>query len=145
MALFLFTRTILASEPIQVFNGGAMERDFTYIDDIVEAVIRTMDRVPSGDPQWSGDAPDPSSSKAPYRLYNIGNHRPENLLRLIGVLESCLGTKATKTLLPMQPGDVIATYADVDDLAHDVDFAPSKPIEIGVERFVRSYREFYRV
>jgi UDP-glucuronate 4-epimerase len=93
MALFLFTRAIVASEPIQVFNGGAMERDFTYIDDIVEAVIRTLDRVPSGDPQWSGDAPDPSSSKAPDRLYNIGNHRPENPLRLIGALESCLGKR----------------------------------------------------
>jgi UDP-glucuronate 4-epimerase len=145
MALFLFTRAILAGEPIQVFNGGAMERDFTYVDDIVEAVIRVMDRVPTGDPQWSGDAPDPGSSKAPYRLYNIGNHRPENLLRLIEVLESCLGKQATKTLLPMQPGDVVATCADVDELARDVDFAPSTPIEIGVERFVRWYRDFYRV
>jgi UDP-glucuronate 4-epimerase len=145
MALFLFTRAILAGEPIQVFNRGAMERDFTYIDDIVEAVVRVMDRVPTGDPHWSGEAPDPGSSGAPYRLYNIGNHRPENLLRLIEVLEDCLGKKAIKTLLPMQPGDVVATYADVDDLARDVDFAPSTPIEVGVERFVRWYREFYRV
>jgi UDP-glucuronate 4-epimerase len=103
-----------------------------------------MDRVPTGDPHWNGDAPDPGSSKAPYRLYNIGNHRPENLLRLIEVLEDCLGKKAVKTLLPMQPGDVVATCADVDDLARDVDFAPHTPIEIGVERFVRWYREFYR-
>ena len=145
MALFIFTRAILAGEPIPVFNRGAMERDFTYIDDIVEAVVRVMDRVPTGDPHWNGDAPDPGSSKAPYRLYNIGNHRPENLLRLIEVLEDCLGKKAVKTLLPMQPGDVVATCADVDDLARDVDFAPHTPIEIGVERFVRWYREFYRV
>jgi UDP-glucuronate 4-epimerase len=145
MALFIFTRAILAGEPIPVFNRGAMERDFTYIDDIVEAVVRVMDRVPTGDPHWDGDTPDPGSSKAPYRLYNIGNHRPENLLRLIEVLEDCLGKKAVKTLLPMQPGDVVATCADVDDLARDVDFAPHTPIEIGVERFVRWYREFYRV
>jgi UDP-glucuronate 4-epimerase len=145
MALFLFTRAILAGEPIQVFNHGAMERDFTYVDDIVEAVVRVMDRVPTGDPEWSGDAPDPSSSKAPYRLYNIGNHRPENLLRLIEVLEDCLGRKAVKTMMPMQPGDVAATCAGVDDLVRDVDFAPNTPIEIGVERFVRWYREFYGV
>jgi UDP-glucuronate 4-epimerase len=145
MALFVFTRAILAGEPIPVFNRGAMERDFTYIDDIVEAIVRVMDRVPIGDPHWNGDAPDPGSSKAPYRLYNIGNHRPENLLRLIEVLEDCLGKKAVKTLLPMQPGDVVATCADVDDLARDVDFAPHTPIEIGVERFVRWYRDFYRV
>jgi UDP-glucuronate 4-epimerase len=145
MALFIFTRAILAGEPIPVFNRGAMERDFTYIDDIVEAVVRVMDRVPTGDPHWNGDAPDPGSSKAPYRLYNIGNHRPENLLRLIEVLEGCLGKKAVKTLLPMQPGDVVATCADVDDLARDVDFAPHTPIEIGVEHFVRWYRDFYRV
>jgi UDP-glucuronate 4-epimerase len=145
MALFVFTRAILAGEPIPVFNRGAMERDFTYIDDIIEAVVRIMDRVPTGDPHWSGDAPDPGLSKAPYRLYNIGNHRPENLLRLIEVLEDCLGKKAVKSLLPMQPGDVVATCADVEDLARDVDFAPHTPIEIGVERFVRWYRDFYGV
>jgi UDP-glucuronate 4-epimerase len=145
MALFLFTRAILAGEPIPVFNRGAMERDFTYIDDIVEAMVRIVDRIPTGDPRWNSDAPDPGSSKAPYRLYNIGNHRPENLLRLIEVLEDCLGRKATKTLLPMQPGDVVATFADVEDLARDVDFAPSTPIEVGVQRFVQWYREFYRV
>jgi UDP-glucuronate 4-epimerase len=144
MALFLFTRAILAGEPISVFNHGQMERDFTYIDDIVAAVARVMERVPAGDPAWRGDAPDPSSSRAPYRLYNIGNHRPEKLLRLIEVLEDCLGKKAIKNFLPMQPGDVAATFADVEDLARDIDFAPHTPIEVGVERFVRWYRDFYR-
>jgi UDP-glucuronate 4-epimerase len=145
MALFLFTRAILAGEPIPVFNHGKMERDFTYVDDIVESVVRVTERVPAGDPGWSGDDPDPGASRAPYRIYNIGNHRPENLLRLIEVLEECIGKKAIKNFLPMQPGDVRATYADVDDLARDVDFAPRTPIEVGVERFVRWYRDFYRV
>jgi UDP-glucuronate 4-epimerase len=145
MALFLFTRAILAGEPIQVFNHGRMERDFTYIDDIVEAVARLAERVPAPDPAWNGEAPDPGTSAAPYRLYNIGNHRPVPLMRLIEILEDCLGRKAVKQFLPMQPGDVPATYADVDDLARDVDFAPRTPIEVGVERFVRWYREFYKV
>jgi UDP-glucuronate 4-epimerase len=145
MALFLFTRAILAGEPIQVFNHGQMERDFTYIDDIVEAVARLADRVPAPDPAWNGEAPDPATSAAPYRLYNIGNNQPVPLLRLIEILEDCLGRKAVKQFLPMQPGDVPATYADVDDLARDVDFAPRTPIEVGVERFVRWYREFYKV
>jgi UDP-glucuronate 4-epimerase len=145
MALFLFTRAILAGAPIQVFNHGQMERDFTYIDDIVEAVARLADRVPAPDPRWNGEAPDPASSAAPYRLYNIGNNQPVPLMRLIEILEDCLGRKAVKQLLPMQPGDVPATYADVDDLARDVDFAPRTPIEVGVERFVRWYREFYKV
>jgi UDP-glucuronate 4-epimerase len=145
MAMFLFTRAILAGEPIAVFNHGDMQRDFTYVDDIVEAVVRVTDRVPAGDANWSGDNPDPGSSRAPYRVYNIGNHHPEKLLRLIEVLEDCLGKKAIKQLLPMQPGDVKATYADVDDLVQDVDFAPRTPIEVGVERFVRWYRDFYRV
>jgi UDP-glucuronate 4-epimerase len=145
MALFLFTRAILAGEPIQVFNRGEMERDFTYIDDVVEALVRLADRVPAPDPDWSGEHPDPGTSLAPYRLYNIGNHTPVKLMHLIRVLEDCLGRKAKMQLLPMQPGDVRATYADVDDLAKEVGFSPHTPIEIGVERFVRWYREFYRV
>ncbi len=145
MALFLFTRAILAGEPIQVFNHGDMERDFTYIDDIVEGLVRLADHVPRPNPAWSGERPDPGTSLAPYRIYNIGNHTPVRLLRLIEILEDCLGRKAEKRFLPMQPGDVPATYADVDDLARDVGFSPDTPIEVGTERFVRWYREFYRV
>jgi UDP-glucuronate 4-epimerase len=143
MALFLFTRAILAGQPIDVFNHGEMERDFTYIDDIVEGVVRVTDRVPEPNAAWSGDDPDPASSNAPYRLYNIGNNRPEKLLRLIEVLEGWLGRPAVKRMLPMQPGDVRATAADVDDLARDVGFSPSTPIEDGVRRFVDWYREYY--
>jgi UDP-glucuronate 4-epimerase len=145
MALFLFTRAILAGEPIQLFNHGDMERDFTYIDDVAEAMARIIDHAPSGDRAWSGEAPDPGSSKAPYRIYNIGNNRPQNLLRLIEVLEDCLGKKAVKHFLPMQAGDVKATYADVEDLARDINFVPRTPIEVGVEHFVRWYRTYYRV
>lgn len=122
-----------------------MRRDFTYIDDIVEGVVRVTDRVPAGNPAWSGDAPDPGTSRAPYRIYNIGNHAPVELLHLIGLLEAALGRKAEKRLLPMQPGDVPATYADVDDLVRDVGFQPATPIEEGVRRFVAWYRDFYRV
>lgn len=145
MALFLFTRAILEGRPIEVFNQGRMRRDFTYIDDIVEGVVRVTDRVPAGNPDWSGDAPDPGTSRAPYRIYNIGNHHPVELLDLIAVLETALGRRAEKRLLPMQPGDVPATYADVDDLRRDAGFQPSTPIEEGVRRFVAWYREFYRV
>ena len=145
MALFLFAKAILQGRPIDVFNHGDMRRDFTYIDDIVEGVVRVTDRVARGDPAWSGDLPDPGSSLAPYRLYNIGNNNPVELRRLIEVLERALGREAIKNELPMQPGDVPATYADVDDLARDVDFRPATPIEEGVARFVAWYREFYRV
>lgn len=145
MALFLFTRAILEGRPIDVFNEGRMRRDFTYIDDIVEGVVRVTDRVPTGNPEWSGDAPDPGTSRAPYRIYNIGNHAPVELLDLIAVLEAALGRRAEKRLLPMQPGDVPATFADVDDLRRDVGFQPATPIEEGVRRFVAWYREFYRV
>lgn len=141
MALFLFTRAILEGRPIDVFNHGRMRRDFTYVDDIVEGVVRTMDRVPSGDPDWSED--DPGTSAGPYRVYNIGNHEPVELMRMIEVLERALGRTAEKVMLPIQPGDVPATFADVDDLARDVGFAPSTPIEVGVERFVRWYLDFY--
>lgn len=139
MALFLFAKAILSGEPIDVFNHGRMERDFTYVDDIVEGVVRVMDRVAEPDPAWTGAAPDPASSSAPYRLYNIGNNNPVQLMRLIEVLEECLGRKAEKRMRPMQPGDVPATCADVDQLARDVGFAPSTPIEEGVRRFVEWY------
>jgi len=145
MALFLFTRAILEGKPIDVFNHGRMQRDFTYIDDIVEGVVRVTDRVPAADPGWSGDQPDPGTSYAPCRLYNIGNNSPVELLRFIEVLEECLGRKAEKNLLPIQPGDVPATYADVDDLARDVGFRPATPIEEGIRRFVTWYRGYYGV
>jgi len=145
MAMFLFARAILAGEPIDVFNNGEMERDFTYIDDIVEALVRVGDRPAQPDPDWSGAAPDPATSSAPYRLYNIGNHAPVRLMRLIELMEECLGRTATKNYLPMQPGDVPATFADVDDLVRDVGFQPRTPIEVGVRRFVEWYRGYYGV
>lgn len=145
MALFLFTRAILAGEPIDVFNDGKMRRDFTYIDDIVEGVVRTLDRPATPNPAWSSDRPDPASSRAPYRVYNIGNHQPVELLHLIGVLEGALGKKAIQNRLPMQPGDVPATYADVADLERDVGFRPATSIEMGVTQFVRWYRDYYGV
>jgi len=143
MALFLFTKAILENEPIDVFNHGKMKRDFTYIDDIVEGVVRLIDKVPEPNSGWSGDDPDSATSYAPYRIYNIGNNNPVDLMKFIGVLENCLGKKAEKNLLPMQPGDVPETYADVDDLAEDVDFKPATPIEKGIKRFVEWYREYY--
>ncbi|MBW6510030.1 MAG: NAD-dependent epimerase [Desulfuromonadales bacterium] len=144
MALFLFTRAILAGEPIDVFNYGKMRRDFTYIDDIVEGVVRTLDHTATANPQWDGATPDPGTSAAPYRLYNIGNNNPVELMYLIKVLEEKLGVEAQKNWLPLQPGDVPATYADVDALSADVGFKPATPIEVGVERFVTWYREFYK-
>lgn len=143
MALFKFTRSILEGKPIDVFNFGRHRRDFTYIDDIVEGVIRTLDRIAKPDPDWNSDRPDPSTSQAPYRLYNIGNHNPVELMRLIEVLEDCLGQTARKNFLPMQDGDVPATFADVDDLIRDVGYAPKTPIETGVSRFVEWYRSYY--
>ena len=145
MALFLFTRKILAGEPIDVFNHGKHTRDFTYIDDIVEGVIRTLDRVPGPDPTYDPLAPTPASSLAPYRVYNIGNHQPVQLLRYIEVLEDCLGRKAEKRLLPMQPGDVPDTEADVEALRRDTGYSPATPIETGVRRFVEWYRAFYDI
>jgi UDP-glucuronate 4-epimerase len=141
MAMFIFTKAILEGRPIPVFNHGRMRRDFTYVDDIVEGVRRVVDRPAAPDPAWSGDRPDPGTGKAPYRLYNIGNHQPVELMHVIATLERALGTKAMKEMLPMQPGDVPATCADVDDLARDVGFAPSTPIEEGIPRFVRWYKE----
>ncbi len=144
MALFLFTKKILAGEPIDVFNNGHHTRDFTYIDDIVEGVIRTLDRVPAADPAHDPMNPTPATSSAPYRVYNIGNHQPVELLRYIEVLEDCLGRKAQRNLLPLQPGDVPDTYADVEALRRDTDYSPSTSIETGVKRFVEWYRDFYQ-
>jgi UDP-glucuronate 4-epimerase len=144
MALFLFTRAILAGEPIDVFNSGNMRRDFTYIDDIVEGVVRVLDTLPQPSPAWSGLTPDPGTSKAPYRIYNIGNNQPVELLYFIEVLETCLGRKAEKRLLPLQAGDVPETYADVDDLMRDVGFRPSTPITEGIARFVEWYRDYHQ-
>ncbi|ACL73191.1 NAD-dependent epimerase [Thioalkalivibrio sulfidiphilus] len=143
MALFMFTRNILAGKPIDVFNYGKHRRDFTYIDDIVEGVIRVLDRVPAPNPDWTGAAPDSATSYAPYQLYNIGNNQPVELMHYIEVLEQCLGKKAEKNLLPLQPGDVPDTYADVQDLIKDVDYKPDTPVEQGITNFVNWYREFY--
>jgi UDP-glucuronate 4-epimerase len=143
MALFRFTRAILEGRPIDVYNHGRMRRDFTYIDDIVEGVRRVMDKIPAPNPEWSGDSPDPGSSRAPYRLYNIGNNSPVELMALIGALERCLGREAEKNYLPMQPGDVPATYADVDALMEAVGFRPATSIETGIRRFVDWYLDYY--
>ena len=145
MALFLFTKKILAGEPIDVFNYGHHRRDFTYVDDIVEGVVRVLDRPAPANEQWTGEAPDPGTSFAPYRIYNIGNNQPVELMRYIEVIEEALGRKAEKNLLPLQPGDVPDTYADVDDLVNDVDYRPNTPIDVGVKRFVEWYRDYYKV
>jgi UDP-glucuronate 4-epimerase len=145
MALFLFTRKILAGEPIEVFNHGHHTRDFTYVDDIVEGVIRTLDRPPAADPAFDPMAPSPGSSAAPYRVYNIGNDQPVELSRYIQVLEQCLGLTAEKILLPLQPGDVPDTHADVGELSRDTGYAPSTPIEQGIARFLDWYRAYFKV
>lgn len=145
MALFLFTRGILENRPIDVFNNGNMERDFTYIDDIVEGVYRVIHKIPEPNRQWSGDNPDPASSYCPYRIYNIGNNNKEKLLRYIEVLEDTLGKKATKNFLPMQPGDVPATYADVDALVQDFNYKPGTTLEYGIGKFVEWYKNYYKV
>ncbi|RYE78958.1 MAG: NAD-dependent epimerase [Myxococcales bacterium] len=145
MALFLFARAILEGRPIDVFNHGKMRRDFTYIDDIVEGIVRVLDRPATPDPSWNGDAPDPSRSFAPYRLYNIGNNQPVELLELIGHLEDALGQKAEKRFLDLQPGDVPSTYADIEDLATTVDFRPRVGVAEGVRRFVAWYRDYHKL
>ncbi|MBF0296490.1 MAG: NAD-dependent epimerase [Magnetococcales bacterium] len=145
MALFLFTRAILEGRPIDVFNHGKMRRDFTYVDDIVEGVLRVLDRVPTPDPEWSGKHPEPCSSSAPYRLYNIGNNQPVELMKYINALEEALGMNARMNMLPMQPGDVPATWANVDDLIRDVGFRPATTVQEGIRRFVAWYREYYGV
>lgn len=145
MALFIFTRKILAGEPIDVFNYGKHRRDFTYIDDIVEGVIRTLDSVATPNAAWSGQTPDPGTSMAPYRLYNIGSNNPVELSRFIEIIEERVGKKAEKNLLPLQPGDVPATYADIDALVNDVGYKPSTTVEEGIANFVDWYRDFYKV
>ncbi len=145
MAPFIFTKKILAGEPIDIFNYGNHRRDFTYIDDIVEGVIRTLDHTAQGNAHWDGMNPDPSSSASPYKLYNIGSNNPVELLHFIETLENCLGKKAEKNLLPIQPGDVPDTYADVTSLIKDVDYKPGTSIEKGIEMFVNWYKEYYRV
>lgn len=145
MALFLFTKAILQDKPIQVFNQGNMRRDFTFVDDIVEGIVRVTDRIAEPDPNWSGDKPDPASSRAPFKVYNIGNNQPVELMRFIEIIEEKTGKKATKEMLPLQPGDVPATFADVDDLMRDTGFAPNTPLERGVSRFVDWFREYYKM
>jgi UDP-glucuronate 4-epimerase len=145
MALFKFTRGILAGEPIPVYNEGRMIRDFTYIDDVVEGVIRILDRVPAPNEAWKSDDPDPATSSAPYRIYNIGNNRPVELMKYISVLEKALGKKARLDLLPMQPGDVRSTMADVSDLERDAEFRPTTTVEEGIARFVKWYREYHKI
>jgi UDP-glucuronate 4-epimerase len=144
MALFLFTKAILAGEPINVFNNGQMRRDFTYVDDIVQGVVRVIGKIPEANPRWRGDAPDPATSYAPYKIYNIGNNNPVELLHFISIIEEELGKKAKKNMMPMQPGDVPATYADVDDLIHAVDFKPGTPLETGIKNFISWYLSYYK-
>jgi len=143
MALFLFTRNILEGKPIDVFNDGHHRRDFTYVDDIAEGVVRATARIAQPDPNWNSKAPDPASSSAPFRLYNIGNSKPVELMRYIEVIEECLGRKAVKNFLPLQLGDVPETYANVDDLVRDVGYRPATPIEVGVRKFVEWFCEYY--
>lgn len=144
MAMWIFAAAISAGKPIKLFNRGNMRRDFTYIDDVVQAVVRLIDRPAQGDPNWSGETPDPASSSAPWRVYNIGNNSPVELLDVVSLLEQALGKKAIRELMPMQPGDVPSTFADVDDLMRDVGFKPSTPIAEGVVRFIAWYQEHHR-
>jgi UDP-glucuronate 4-epimerase len=145
MSLFMFTQCILEGKPIDVFNYGNHRRDFTYIDDIVEGVIRVIDKPAEANPDWSSDTPDPGTSQAPYRIYNIGNNNPVHLLTFIETLEKCLGKKAIKNLLPLQPGDVPDTYADVSDLVNDLGYKPATLLENGIANFVQWYKDFYKV
>lgn len=145
MALFLFTRAMLEGQPIQIFNHGKMRRDFTYIDDIIGGVLRVMENPPQPTPGWSSETPDPGTSYAPYHIYNIGNNQPVELMEFVGVIEEALGIEAKKEYLPMQPGDVPATYADIDDLTRDLGFRPQTDIRQGIHRFIAWYKEYYRV
>lgn len=144
MALFLFTRAIIEGKPIKVFNHGKMQRDFTYIDDIIEGVVRIMGKLPEPDPAWSGDKPDPGTSYAGYRIYNIGNNNPVELMEFIQTIEKVLGQEAKKEFMDLQPGDVPATYADIDDLINDVGFKPATPLEEGIKSFIAWYKEYYK-
>ena len=143
MAMWIFAKAILAGEPIKLFNNGNMRRDFTYVDDVVESVVRLVDRPATADPQFSGASPDPGASNAPWRVYNIGNNKPVELLEVVRLLEEAIGKKAKRELLPMQPGDVPATYADIDDLMRDVGFRPATSIADGIVRFVKWYRAYH--
>jgi len=145
MAMFIFAKAILDGTPIKLFNHGNMRRDFTYVDDVTEAIVRLMDRPPQANPEWSGDKPDPATSAAPWKIYNIGNNNPEDLMHVVSLLEKEFGRSAAKEMLPMQPGDVPATYADVEDLAHEIGFRPATAIEDGVARFARWYREYHKI
>jgi UDP-glucuronate 4-epimerase len=145
MAMFIFAKAIVAGMPIRLFNHGKMRRDFTFIDDVSQAVVRLIDRPPRGDPDWSGDKPDPATSTAPWKIYNIGNNNPEQLMHVVSLLEKEFGRTATKEMLPMQPGDVPATYADVEDLARDIGFRPSTTIEDGIRQFAEWYRDYHRL
>jgi UDP-glucuronate 4-epimerase len=144
MMMYIFASAIMAGRPIRLFNFANMRRDFTYIDDVVEAVLRVIERVPAADPSWTGDKPNPATSTAPWRLYNIGNSKPVEIMRVVELLENELGRKAVKELVAMQPGDLPETYADIDDLARDVGFGPKVPLEEGVRRFVAWYRDYHR-
>jgi len=144
MAYFSFTKAIMEDKPIDVFNYGILKRDFTYIDDIIEGVVRVMKKIPQPNPDWDRKNPNPSSSYAPYKLYNIGNNNPVELTRFIEILEEAVGKKAIKNMLPMQQGDVPTTYADIDDLIKDISFRPSKPLDEGIKIFVKWYREYYK-
>ena len=143
MAVFIFAKAISEGKPIRLFNNGNMRRDFTYVDDVVEAIVRLIDRPPQANPAWSGADPDPASSAAPWKIYNIGNNRPEELMHVVALLERELGRTAIKEMLPMQPGDVPATYADIEDLGRDVGFRPATSIEDGIAQFAKWYREYY--
>jgi len=145
MAMWIFASAILAGQPIKLFNHGNMRRDFTYVDDVVESIVRLVEHAPSGNPNYSTDAPDPGSSSAPWRVYNIGNNNPVELLEVVRLLEEKIGKKAIRELMPMQPGDVPATYANVDDLMRDVDFKPATPIADGIARFIEWYRSYHRL
>jgi UDP-glucuronate 4-epimerase len=145
MALFRFARAIVDGKPIEVYNEGRHQRDFTYVDDIVEGVVRIVDRIAAPDEKWNSLEPDPASSRAPYRLYNIGSHRPIELLRYIELLETCLGRKAERILKPLQSGDVTDTFADISELAEAIGYRPDTPIEVGVRRFVDWFRDYYRI
>jgi UDP-glucuronate 4-epimerase len=145
MAMFIFAKAILGGQPIKLFNHGNMRRDFTYIDDVYQAVVRLLDRPPLGNPNWNGDKPDPATSAAPWKIYNIGNNNPEELLHVVSLLEKEFGRTATKEMLPMQPGDVPATYADIEDLARDIGFRPSTTIEDGIKRFAKWYRDYHKL
>jgi UDP-glucuronate 4-epimerase len=145
MAMFIFAKAILGGTPIKLFNHGNMRRDFTYVDDVTEAIVRLLHRPPQPDPEWSGDRPDPGSSAAPWKIYNIGNNNPEDLMHVVSLLEKEFGCTAAKEMLPMQPGDVPATYADVEDLAREIGFRPATTIEDGVARFAKWYREYNKI